>query len=521
MTNQIIIVIASVSGLILGIISGITYRKKVSESTIGTAEKYAKTIVETAEKETESMVKDAKSEAKEIVLEAKESSIKMKTEIESEIKERRKEIKKDEDRLKQKDETLEKKTERLDKKSEVVQFKLESIEVQKKEVEKLILKEKESLEKIAMLTREEAKESLLEEVNKEIKDDVARIIRKGEEDIKETLDKKSKNLLTMAVQKCSLDHVTEMSVSVVKLPNDEMKGRIIGREGRNIRTLESLTGVDFIVDDMPEIVTLSCFDPMRREIAKIALEKLVLDGRVQPSKIEEMVNKAKKEVDELIKADGERAIIETGIRGVHPEIIKLVGKMRFRTSYGQNILKHSIEVANICGVMAGELGLDINLAKKAGLLHDIGKALDYEMEGSHVEIGAAVLRKYKESKIVINAVESHHGDVEPIDLIPIIAQVADAISASRTGARRETIENYTKRLKDIERITESFEGVDKSFVIQAGREVRAIIVPEKVSDSEMIILARKISNKIEEELEYPGQVKVNLIKEVRAIDYAK
>ncbi len=493
---------------------GIFYRKKVGENLIGSAEQHAILIKENAKKEAETL-------KKENLLELKENSIKAKGELEEEARQRRNELKSLEDRLVQKELNIDKKINTLEKKEEKLQRKLDKAESKLNEADKMVTKQKVLLEDIAGLTREEAKEQLLTVVEDEIQMDIAKKIKDGEQEIKLELDKKSKELVSLAVQKCAVDHVAETTVSVVNLPNEEMKGRIIGREGRNIRTLESLTGVDFIIDDTPEVVILSSFDPMRREIARIALEKLVLDGRVQPAKIEEMVEKATKEVNQKIKEDGERAIIETGIRGLHPELIKLVGRLRFRTSYGQNILKHSIEVAHICGVLASELKLDVNIAKKAGLLHDIGKAIDQEMEGSHVEIGVNLAKKYKESKIVINAIESHHGDVEPNHLISVLAQTADAISASRTGARRETLDNYTKRLEELENIAESFKGVEKSFAIQAGREVRIAVVPDEISDAQMTILARKISKKIEDELEYPGQVKVNLIRETRTIEYAK
>ncbi len=498
----------------IGAVVGFLYRKKVSEATIGSAEQEATSIVENAKREVENL-------KKENLLELKENSIKAKGELEEEVKQRRNELKKVEDRLVQKELNIDKKTNNLEKKEEKLQRKLDKIDNKEKEIEKIIVEQKDQLEDIAGLTTEQAKEQLLNVVEEEIKCDIAKKIKDGENEIKQELDKKSKELVTLAIQKCAVDHVSETTVSVVNLPNEEMKGRIIGREGRNIRTLEALTGVDFIIDDTPEVVVLSGFDPMRREIARIALEKLVLDGRVQPAKIEEMVEKATKEVNTLIKEDGEMAIMETGIRGLHPELVKLVGRLRYRTSYGQNILKHSIEVAHICGILAAELGLDVNLAKKAGLLHDIGKALDHEMEGSHVEVGANLIKKYKESKVVLNAIESHHGDVEPNHLISILTQTADAISASRAGARREILENYTKRLEDLEKITQSFKGVEKCFAIQAGREIRVAVVPEEISDADMTILARKISKRIEEELEYPGQVKVNLIREVRTIEYAK
>lgn len=493
---------------------GIFYRKKVGEAIIGSAESYADSIKDNAKKEAESL-------KKENLLELKENSIKAKGELEEEAKQRRKELKSMEDRLIQKELNIDKKTSNLEKKEEKLQKKIDNIDAKEVEVETLIEKQKTILEEVAGLTSEQAKEQLLSVVEEDVQADIAKKIKDGEFEIKQELDRRAKDLVTLAVQKCAVDHIAETTVSVVNLPSEEMKGRIIGREGRNIRTLESLTGIDFIIDDTPEVVVLSGFDPMRREIARIALEKLVLDGRVQPAKIEEMVEKATKEVNQKIKEDGEMAVIEVGIRGLHPELVKLVGRLRFRTSYGQNILKHSIEVAHLCGIFAAELGLDVNQAKKAGLLHDIGKSIDQEMEGSHVEIGANLIKKYKESKIVLNAVESHHGDVEPTHLISVLTQVADAISASRVGARRETLDNYTKRLEDLEEIAQSFKGVEKSFAIQAGREIRIAVVPEEISDAEMTILARKISKKIEEELEYPGQVKVNLIREVRTIEYAK
>ncbi len=511
---DILAIVSSLLCLIAGFGIGIFYRKKVGEAIIGSAECHAENIKKNAKKEAESL-------KKENLLELKENSIKAKSELEEEVKLRRKELKSVEDRLVQKELNIDKKTNTLEKKEEKLQIKLDKVDSKENEVSRLVEKQKVTLEEIAGLTSEQAKEQLLSVVEEEVQGDIAKKIKEGEQEIKLELDKKAKELVSLAIQRCSVDHVAESTVSVVNLPNEEMKGRIIGREGRNIRALESLTGIDFIIDDTPEVVILSGFDPMRREIARIALEKLVLDGRVQPAKIEEMVEKATKEVNQKIKEDGEMAVIETGIRGLHPELVKLVGRLRFRTSYGQNILKHSIEVAHICGVFASELGLDVNTAKKAGLLHDIGKSIDQEMEGSHVEIGANLVKKYKESKIVLNAVESHHGDVEPNHLISVLAQAADAISASRAGARRETLDNYTKRLEELEKIAESFKGVEKSFAIQAGREVRIAVVPEEISDAQMTILARKISKKIEEELEYPGQVKVNLIREVRTIDYAK
>ncbi|WP_334309014.1 ribonuclease Y [uncultured Tyzzerella sp.] len=507
------IIVGAISIIIGGLI-GFAMRKKVAEATIGSAEKEADNILINAKKE-------AEAKKKEILLEAKEESLKVKNEIEKESKERKQEIQKFEKRLIQKEEALDKRTQTLEKKEELHQEKILKLEEEKENIEQISSKKIEELERISGFTTDQAKDYLLSSLEEELVHEKAVRIKEMEASVKQEADKKAKQIIGMAIQRCAVDHVAESTVSVVSLPNDEMKGRIIGREGRNIRTIESLTGIDIIIDDTPEAVILSGFDPMKREIARIALEKLILDGRVHPAKIEEMVDKAKKEVETMIREEGESACFEIGVHGVHPELIRLLGKMKFRTSYGQNVLKHSLEVAHLTGIMAGELGLDITLAKRAGLLHDIGKAIDYDEEGSHVELGSALCKKYKENSTVINAIESHHGDVEPTSLISVLVQSADAISAARPGARRETLETYIKRLQNLENIAESFNGVEKSFAIQAGRELRIMISPESVDDDGLVLLAREISKKIEEELEYPGQIKVNLIRETRAIDYAK
>ena len=490
------------------------YRKKVAESTLGSAEIKAENIIEEAKR-------TAEARSKEMLLEAKEESIKTKNEAEKDAKERRNELQRLEKRLLQKEESLDRKLETQEKKEEQLQKKTEQLEVKREEAEDALARHMAELERISGLTRDQAKDALIATIESEAKFESAKLIRDIESKARLEADKKAKDILATAVQRCAVDHVAETTVSVVQLPNDEMKGRIIGREGRNIRTLESLTGIDLIIDDTPEAVILSGFDPMRREIARIALEKLILDGRVHPARIEEMVEKAKKEVEVMIREDGETATFETGVHGIHPELIRLLGKMKFRTSYGQNVLKHSVEVAYLCGLIAGELGVDIALAKRAGLLHDIGKSVDHEMEGSHVSIGAGLCRKYKESDLIVNAVEAHHGDVEPTNIISVITQTADAISGARPGARRETLEAYIKRLQKLESIAESFTGVEKSFAIQAGRELRIVIIPEQVDDATMTLLARDVARRIEDELEYPGQIKVNLIRETRAIDYAK
>lgn len=454
-------------------------------------------------------------------MEVKEESLKTKNELEKETKERRAEISKYEKRVLSKEETLDRKIEAVEKRDSNITRKEEELGKQKQKVEELEKKRQQELERISGLTSEQAKEYLLKTVEDEVKHDTAVMIKTLESRAKEEADKKAKEIVVNAIQRCAADHVAETTISVVQLPNDEMKGRIIGREGRNIRTLETLTGVELIIDDTPEAVVLSGFDPVRREVARIALEKLILDGRIHPARIEEMVEKAQKEVETLIKEEGEAATLEVGVHGIHSELVRLLGKLRFRTSYGQNVLKHSIEVAQLTGLLAGELGLDVKMAKRAGLLHDIGKAVDHEMEGSHIQLGVDLCRRYKESALVINAVEAHHGDVEPESLIACLVQAADTISAARPGARRETLETYTNRLKQLEDITNSFKGVEKSFAIQAGREVRVMVVPEVVSDSDMVIMARDISKQIEDQMEYPGQIKVSIVRESRAVDYAK
>ena len=487
---------------------------KLNDATIGNANEKAREIIDEA-------LKTAETKKKEALLEVKEESLKTKNELEKETKERRAEISKYEKRVLSKEETLDRKIEAVEKRDSNITRKEEELGKQKQKVEELEKKRQQELERISGLTSEQAKEYLLKTVEDEVKHDTAVMIKTLESRAKEEADKKAKEIVVNAIQRCAADHVAETTISVVQLPNDEMKGRIIGREGRNIRTLETLTGVELIIDDTPEAVVLSGFDPVRREVARIALEKLILDGRIHPARIEEMVEKAQKEVETLIKEEGEAATLEVGVHGIHPELVRLLGKLRFRTSYGQNVLKHSIEVAQLTGLLAGELGLDVKMAKRAGLLHDIGKAVDHEMEGSHIQLGVDLCRRYKESALVINAVEAHHGDVEPESLIACLVQAADTISAARPGARRETLETYTNRLKQLEDITNSFKGVEKSFAIQAGREVRVMVVPEVVSDSDMVIMARDISKQIEDQMEYPGQIKVSIVRESRAVDYAK
>ena len=490
------------------------YRKGVYEKKIGSAEERSREIIDEA-------LKVAETKKREALLEAKEESLRTKNELEKESKERRAEITRQERRMQNKEENLDKKTEALEKREGGLTAREENLNKKNVELDGLLEKEKVELERISGFTSEQAKIYLLQTVEEDVKHDTAKLIKEMEARAKEEASKKAREYVVGAIQKCSADHVAETTISVVQLPGDEMKGRIIGREGRNIRTLETLTGVDLIIDDTPEAVILSGFDPMRREVAKIALEKLILDGRIHPARIEEMVEKAQKEVETMIREEGEAATLEVGIHGIHPELVRLLGKMRFRTSYGQNALKHSIEVAHLSGLLAAEMGLDIRMAKRAGLLHDIGKSLDHDIEGSHIQIGVDLCKKYKESQMVINAVESHHGDVEPTSLIACLVQAADAISAARPGARRETLETYTNRLKQLEDITNSFKGVDKSFAIQAGREVRILVVPEQVNDDDMVLMAREISKQIEAELEYPGQIKVNVIRESRVTDYAK
>ena len=492
----------------------IAHRKKSYEAKIGSAEEKSREIIDEA-------LKTAETTKREAVLEAKEESIKTKNELEKESKERRAEIQRYEKRVLSKEEALDKKAEQMERKEGSLVKREEELAKMREDVAKLNEQRVQELERISGLTSEQAKEYLLKTVEEEVKIDTAKMVKELESRAKEEASKKAKEYVVTAIQKCAADHVAETTISVVQLPNDEMKGRIIGREGRNIRTLETLTGVDLIIDDTPEAVILSAFDPIRREVARIALEKLIVDGRIHPARIEEMVEKAQKEVETMMREEGEAATLEVGVHGIHPELVKLLGKMKFRTSYGQNALKHSIEVAQLSGLLAAEIGVDVRMAKRAGLLHDIGKSVDHEMEGSHIQIGVDLCRKYKESPLVINAVEAHHGDVEPESLIACIVQAADTISAARPGARRETLETYTNRLKQLEDITNSFKGVEKSFAIQAGREIRVMVVPEQVSDADMILLARDLSKQIEQELEYPGQIKVSVIRESRVIDYAK
>ncbi|MBE5849295.1 MAG: ribonuclease Y [Lachnospiraceae bacterium] len=493
---------------------GYNARSRADEGKIGNAEQKAREIIDDA-------LKTAETKKRESLLEIKEESIKTKNELEKETKERRAELSRNERRLQQKEENVDKKLEQIERREQSLASREDSLNKKKEEVNKLNEQRLRELERISGLTSEQAKEYLLKVVEEEVKHETAIKIKEMDMRVKEEAGKKAREYVVNAIQRCAVDHVAESTISVVQLPSDEMKGRIIGREGRNIRTLETLTGVDLIVDDTPEAVVLSGFDPIRREVARIALEKLIVDGRIHPSRIEEMVEKAEKEVENGIREAGEAALLETGVHGVHPELVKLLGRMKFRTSYGQNALKHSIEVSLLAGLLAQEVGVDVRMAKRAGLLHDIGKAVDHEQEGTHIQLGVELCKKYKENAIVINSVESHHGDVEPQSLIACLVQAADAISAARPGARRETLETYTNRLQQLEDITNGFKGVDKSFAIQAGREIRVMVVPEQVNDSDMVLLARDISKQIEAELEYPGQIKVSVIRESRVTDYAK
>lgn len=495
-------------------LAGKAYRKKIAEAEIGSAEEHAKTIVAEAEK-------NAKAKKRELMLEAKEENQKLRTVLEGEIKDRRRELSQQEKRVNQKEENLDRKTEALEKKDQSLSHKLKELEKKESEIETVKNKQLEVLERISGMTVAEAKDTLMRDIESQARLDAAIMVKEIEQQAKENAEKNAKNIVASSIQKVAADHVAETTVSVVNLPSDEMKGRIIGREGRNIRTLETLTGVDLIIDDTPEAVILSSFDPIRREIARVALEKLIVDGRIHPARIEETVEKARREVEASIKQEGEAATFETGVHGLHPEIVKLLGKLKFRTSYGQNVLKHSIEVSHLAGVMAGELGCDITLAKRAGLLHDIGKAADHEIEGSHVTIGADIAKKYKENRDVVHAIMAHHGDVDAETLVAQLVQAADAVSAARPGARRENIETYIKRLQKLEEIADSFDGVDKSYAIQAGREIRIMIKPDVVDDKGMIVIAKDIAKRIEAELEYPGQIKVSLIRETRAVDYAK
>ncbi len=509
-----IAVIALLAGVSIGIYLGIQRRKKIAEAEIGSAEQEAKRIVSEA-------IKTAEAKKKEAVLEGKDELHRLRSENEKEIAERRKEVQRQERRIQQKEETLDKKLDNLEAKEEKVSKKLKDADAKLEEIEKIKNSQFEMLERISGYTAEQAKSYLLSQLDSELTHEKAAKIMEYEQRLKEEADAKARNIITLAIQRLAADQVAEATVSVVPLPNDEMKGRIIGREGRNIRTIETLTGVDLIIDDTPEAIALSCFEPVRREVARVALEKLISDGRIHPARIEETVDKARREVELAIKQDGERAVIEVGVNGVHPELVKLLGRLRYRTSYGQNVLNHSIEVAYLCGLIATELGLDPTVAKRAGLLHDIGKALDHEHEGSHIELGVEVARKYRENDAVIHAIQAHHGDVEAKTVVACIVQAADAISAARPGARRENLENYIKRLQKLEEVASSFNGVERCFAIQAGREIRIMIKPEVVKDEGMIPLAREICKKIESDLEYPGQIKVNIIRESRAIDYAK
>lgn len=510
----IAVVVAVIVTALIAWNAAISYRKRVVEAKIGTAEEKAREIIDEA-------LKTAETKKREGLLELKEEQIRTRNELEKEGRERRSEVQRLEKRVLAKEEALDRKTESIEKKESQLASREDRLNKRQAEVEALGAKRQQELERISGLTSEQAKEYLLKTVEDEVKHETALLVKELETRAKEEAAKKAKDYVVTAIQKCAADTVAEATISVVQLPNDEMKGRIIGREGRNIRTIEMMTGVDLIIDDTPEAVILSCFDPIRREVARIALEKLIVDGRIHPARIEEMVEKAQKEVEAMIREEGETALLEVGVHGIHPELVRLLGKMKFRTSYGQNALKHSIEVAQLSGLIASEVGVDVRMAKRAGLLHDIGKSIDHEMEGSHIKLGADLCRKYKESAVVINTVESHHGDVEPESLIACIVQAADTISAARPGARRETLETYTNRLTQLEDITNSFKGVDKSFAIQAGREIRVMVVPEQVTDTDMVLMAREISKKIEQELEYPGQIKVSLIRENRVVDYAK
>ncbi len=514
MEKIIIIVFTLLISAVIFIPVGVFIRKKIAESKIQGAEEEAKRILENAKME-------AENKSKEGIIQVKEEMLKARNELDQEIKERRGEVQLQEKRMIQKEETLDKRSSNLERKEKELERRYADNDKMKQEIKNNLHKQQEELQRISGFTVEEAKKYLLDGLEKELVDEKAAKIRSMEEKCKEEANKTAREIVGYAIQKCAADHTSETTVSVVSLPNDDMKGRIIGREGRNIKALETLTGIDLIIDDTPEAVILSGFDPLRREVAKIALEKLIEDGRIHPAKIEEMVEKAKEEVQNIIKSEGERAMLETGVNGLNPDLVKLIGKLKYRTSYGQNVLNHSIEVSNLARIMAEEIGADPKLARRAGLLHDIGKALDHDMEGTHVEIGVDVLKKFKESPAVINAVEAHHGDVEPKTVEAVLVQAADAISASRPGARRETLETYIKRLEKLEEIADSFEGVDKSFAIQAGREVRLIVKPDKVSDNEMVMMARDVAKKVESEMEYPGQIKVNVIREVRAIEYAK
>ena len=515
---MLIKVILTLVGLLVGagvmFPVAVNYRKRTAEKEIGSAEEEAKRIINES-------IKSAENKKREMMVEAKEEIHRSRTEYDKEVKDRRSELQKQERRIQQKEETLDRKTEQYERKDEELSRRLAKVATTQEEVSDIKRAQLEMLEKISGMSTDEAKEYLLKNVESEVRHETAMKIKEVQTQLKDEAEQKAREIIATAIQRCAADHASEATISVVALPNDEMKGRIIGREGRNIRALETKTGVDLIIDDTPEAITLSCFDPVRREIARIALEKLIADGRIQPTHIDNMVEKARREVEQTIKQEGERATFETGVHGLHPELIKLLGRQKYRTSYGQNVLNHSIEVAHLCGLMAAELGEDVAIAKRAGLLHDLGKSVDHEMEGSHVQLGVELARKYKESPQVIHAIEAHHGDVEPQTVIACLVQAADAISAARPGARRENVENYVKRLEKLEELTSSFPGVEKAYAIQAGREVRIMVKPEEVTEDNMIILAREIAKKIENELEYPGQIKVNLIRETKAVEYAK
>ena len=505
---------AAAVGIGVGFGVGSAYRKKFAEREIGSAEKEATRLINEA-------IRSGESRKKEMLLEAKDEIHRSRTEHEKEVKERRAELSKQERRLQQKEETLDKKAETYERKEEEMARRLEEVAQAKAAAEEVRRAHLATLERISGLSQEQAKEFLLKSVEEEVRHETAMKIKEIEQQMKDEADEKAREILSIAIQRCAADHAAEATVSVVPLPNDEMKGRIIGREGRNIRTLETITGVDLIIDDTPEAITVSSFDPVRREVARLALEKLIADGRIHPTRIEDMVEKARKDVDRTIREEGERACYETGVHGINPDLIKILGRQKYRTSYGQNVLNHSMEVAHIAGLMAAELGVDVALAKRAGLLHDLGKSIDHEVEGSHVQLGADLARKYKENPVVVNAIEAHHGDVEPKTVIAVLVQAADAVSAARPGARRENVENYIRRLQKLEELTGSYPGVEKAFAIQAGREVRIMVKPEEVTEDNMIILARDIAKQIEAELEYPGQIKVNVIRETKAVEYAK
>ena len=514
MTTIVVAVVVAVVALIIGSLLGWNRRKSVAEKEISSAEEEATRIINEA-------IKGAENKKREAMVEAKEDILKQRSEYEKEVKERRADLQKQERRLQQKEENLDRKTDAIEKKEELLTQKHAQLDEEKEEIQSIKRSQTELLERISGLTADEAKAYLISQVEAEVTHEAAMKIKEIETRAKDEADAKAKEIIATAIQRCAADQVSEITVSVVPLPNDEMKGRIIGREGRNIRTLETMTGVDLIIDDTPEAITVSCFEPVRREIARLALEKLIADGRIHPTRIEEMVEKAKREVDAVIKSEGERATFETGVRGLHPELVKMLGRLHYRTSYGQNVLRHSIEVSQLAGMMAAELGADVQAAKRAGLLHDLGKSVDHEMEGSHVALGVEFARKYREREDIIHAIQAHHGDVEPRTLVACLVQAADAISAARPGARRENLENYIKRLEQLETSAGSFKGVEKSYAIQAGREIRVMVKPEEVSEDEMVLLARDLAKKIEEEMEYPGQIKVNVLRETKAIEYAK